>query len=525
MIMKPSVILATAFLLTFVMRKRAAAERHLLWTVAIISAALVPKFSSILPVWQPSFAARIVASLPRLTMTTTEVRDGGGPAVIFHAQSIETTQSVFEQAWPYVWIAGCAVCLFLAARGIIRQNRIGSRSHDALNGAARSILMRVAEQLRCKRAIRLRLSANNYMPCTWGIVRPNLLLPASSERWPDERLRVVIAHEMAHVQRMDWLFQVLAQIACAAYWFNPLFWIAANQLHRESERACDDSVIRLGVDAREYATHLVEIARSFCQSNAAWSPVLAMARHSALEKRFMALLKPLPNRSAVSLNKAVLILVAALTVVIPIAAMQVSSIPGRPLPIVDQYTTPPLYSDEARSQAIEGKVTVEVTVTPDGKARALQVVRGLGHGLDQNALVAVRDWHFVPATLNGRPIEVTTQVDVEFSLKNAELNELIANDMATRIGPGVTPPQVVHRADPVYPSDMTSAKPEGSVVLDAVIPENGIPHVIRVIRSLDWQFDEIAINALKEWRFSPAIKDGEPVKVRMNVAVEFTPHS
>jgi len=166
-----------------------------------------------------------------------------------------------------------------------------------------------------------------------------------------------------------------------------------------------------------------------------------------------------------------------------------------------------------------------VTVSPDGKARVLQVVRGLGHGLDQNALVAVRDWHFVPETVNGKPIEATTRVDVEFSLKNAELNELIANDMATRIGPGVTQPQVVHRADPVYPENTASPKRDGSVVLDAVIPENGTPHVIRVIRSLDWQFDEIAINALKEWRFSPAIKDGEPVKVRMNVAVEFTPHS
>ena len=53
-------------------------------------------------------------------------------------------------------------------------------------------------------------------------------------------------------------------------------------------------------------------------------------------------------------------------------------------------------------------------------------------------------------------------------------------------------------------------------MLDAIIPEDGIPRVIRVIRSLDWQFDESAINALQQWRFSPAMKDGNPVKVRMN---------
>jgi TonB family protein len=246
-----------------------------------------------------------------------------------------------------------------------------------------------------------------------------------------------------------------------------------------------------------------------------------MARQSGLERRFATLLKVRLNRDGLGVKKAVLILAAALSLVIPIAAMHVSSPSETVLPVVDQYTTPPLYSDEARSRGVEGKVMVEVTVGRDGKAKALHVVRGLGYGLDQNALVAVRDWNFVPAKWNGRSIESAVHVDVEFSLKNAELNELIANDMATRIGPGVTPPQVIHRADPAYPANLSARKPEGAVVLDAVIPEDGKPRVIRVIRSLDWQFDETAINAFKEWRFSPAMKDGRPVKVRMNVAVEF----
>jgi TonB family protein len=172
---------------------------------------------------------------------------------------------------------------------------------------------------------------------------------------------------------------------------------------------------------------------------------------------------------------------------------------------------------------VEGTVVLEVIVGVDGKARGLHVIQGLGSGLDQNALVAVRDWHFVPGKRDGRPVEFPIRINVEFSLKNAELNESIANDMATRIGPGVTPPQVVYRSDPVYPADAQIPKPGGAVVLDTVIPEDGVPRVIRVIRSLNWQFDESAINALKQWRFSPAMKDGNPVKVRMNVAVEFTP--
>jgi len=93
--------------------------------------------------------------------------------------------------------------------------------------------------------------------------------------------------------------------------------------------------------------------------------------------------------------------------------------------------------------------------------------------------------------------------------------------MATRIGPGVIPPQVVHRIEPELPADMAKVAPAGPVVLDAVILEGGIPKIVRVIQSQNWVLDEIAINALKLWRFSPAIKDGQAVRVRMNIAVNF----
>jgi TonB family protein len=185
---------------------------------------------------------------------------------------------------------------------------------------------------------------------------------------------------------------------------------------------------------------------------------------------------------------------------------------------VSQYTTPPLYSDAARVRGIEGFVTVEARIAADGTVKRLQVVKRLGYGLDENALLAVRDWRFLPAIRDGMAAEATTQIDVEFNLRNAELNELIANDMATRLGPGVVPPQVVHRVEPQYPR-AGRQKRAGGVILDVIIPEDGSPRIVRVIQSLEWELDENAINALKQWRFSPAMKDGRPVKVRMNIAI------
>jgi len=524
--MKGSLILATAYVLNFLLRRRSAADRHIVWVTATFSAALLPVFSVVLPSWQPAFAARLASALPTFLARSDASAAGlHGPRVVFRAESIETTAGVLERTAPLIWLGGSIVCLFFAARGFARRARIPSRS-VARDSRMRAMLTAVARQLRCRRTIRIEETIDDCMPMTWGVFLPRILLPRSAEHWTDVRLRVVLAHELAHVQRMDWLMQIGMQVVCSVYWFNPLFWMAANRVYGESELACDDAVLRLGVDARDYASHLLDIARSFRQSQAGWA--LAMARPSDLEKRFAALLRAKMNREAINSRKVLLIAIATLGVLVPFAAIKVSSaasasnLSAVAAPAVDQYTSPPLYSDEARSLGVEGKVVLEVTIGVDGKLRNIQVTHGLGFGLDQNALVAVRNWHFVPGRRNGRPVGSSIRVDVEFNLKTAELNESIANDMATRIGPGVTPPQVVYRSDPVSPATGQSAA-GGAVVLDAIIPEDGIPRVIRVIRSLDWQFDESAINALRQWRFSPAMKDGNPVKVRMNVAVEFTP--
>jgi TonB family protein len=434
-----------------------------------------------------------------------------GADVTFRAVGIES--STFGRLWSVVWPAGSAAVLFVFAIGIIQQRRFGRRS---------VVFATVAQG--SGRTIRLRRSFDEPMPMTWGIVRPQILVPKSFDGWPEDRKRVVLAHEMSHVRRFDCLFQNLAQIACAIYWFNPLFWIASDRLHRESEAACDDAVVSLGIDVRDYATHLLEIARLIRTSNRyGWSSALAMARPTTLEKRFMALLKSGLDRRPATRTGVLCIVLATLVLVLPFAAMRVSGNGKEESAAVrvDQYTTPPLYSDEGRAQGIEGIVTVEARVAADGRVERLQIVKGLGHGLDENALVAVREWHFVPARLNGIAAAASTQIDVEFSLRNAELNEEIANDMATRIGPGVVPPQVIHRVEP-QSSTARSAKPSGAVILDAVIQEEGSPKIVRVIRSLDWELDEIAINALKQWRFSPAMKDGQPIKVRMNIAVNFS---
>jgi TonB family protein len=190
-------------------------------------------------------------------------------------------------------------------------------------------------------------------------------------------------------------------------------------------------------------------------------------------------------------------------------------------PQVVEYSAPPLYSDEARSRKIEGIVTLEVGIDAAGHVDAARVVRGLGFGLDDNARLAVRHWQFAPARRHGVPIESIATIDIAFSLANEALNELIANDMATRVGPGVTPPRIVHRVPVSNVRVADSGMHAGSVVLDVVLREDGTPRVVRIVRSLESGLDREAIRAFEQWRFSPAMRDGAPVKVRLNAEVTF----
>ena len=113
---------------------------------------------------------------------------------------------------------------------------------------------------------------------------------------------MVLLHELTHIKRRDCLTQMLAQVACAFYWFNPFVWLAARRLRIEREQACDDYVLSIGMKPSDYANHLLEIARSMRERPVfEWSQTtsVAMARRSQLEGRLLAILSRENERGAV----------------------------------------------------------------------------------------------------------------------------------------------------------------------------------------------------------------------------------
>src|SRR5579884_234867 len=92
---------------------------------------------------------------------------------------------------------------------------------------------------------------------------------------------------------------------------------------------------------------------------------------------------------------------------------------------------------------------------------------------------------------------------------------------AYRVGGGVSAPKVVYEPDPEYSEEARKAKYQGTVVLWVVVGPDGKPHEIRVQRALGMGLDEKAIEAVRQWKFDPAKKDGQAVAVQINVEVNF----
>jgi len=91
-----------------------------------------------------------------------------------------------------------------------------------------------------------------------------------------------------------------------------------------------------------------------------------------------------------------------------------------------------------------------------------------------------------------------------------------------RVGGGVSAPTIVYRVEPTYSEEARKAKYQGVVVLSAIVRKDGSIEIIKVVRGLGLGLDENAIQALKQWKFRPGMRNGIPVDVALNIEVNFS---
>src|SRR3546814_18073522 len=87
---------------------------------------------------------------------------------------------------------------------------------------------------------------------SWGVLRPTIGLSPKAVAAASEA-EAIIAHELAHVARLDWAKLLGARVACAVFWFNPLVWMLARDTLQLREEAADDAVLMADLDSPDYA--------------------------------------------------------------------------------------------------------------------------------------------------------------------------------------------------------------------------------------------------------------------------------
>ena len=352
-----SVILLVAGAIAFVLRRSSANLRHLVWALALGGVLMLPVGASYLPaVHLPMPRPLQVFARPAAETATTErpseilspavSRMGplaGGAAenlenavVLTAVPAAKTTRTAalavsdaarppsaataparadrrdpsrfgmapsWQQAVIGLWITGLVILLLRIGVGLAAAHRIGRRAERPRDDEWERLAVELRRRIGLTRAVRILSSGHTSVPMTWGWARPVVLVPEAGATWSTARKRVVLLHELSHVKRYDCASQLVAHVACAVYWFNPLVWLAARALRVEREHACDEAVVRDGTQASSYADHLLEIARA--HQGARWSSLaaVAMARRSQLEGRLLSILdggqRRRPSRQAV----------------------------------------------------------------------------------------------------------------------------------------------------------------------------------------------------------------------------------
>ncbi|HSK11164.1 MAG TPA: energy transducer TonB, partial [Vicinamibacterales bacterium] len=193
----------------------------------------------------------------------------------------------------------------------------------------------------------------------------------------------------------------------------------------------------------------------------------------------------------------------------------------------------PVYPQAAQEAGVQGVVILEARIDARGLVSEAQVLRSIPM-LDRAALESVLMWRYTPP---GLPMQMT--VTVNFTLEGrapAEAQGGVQGGVAGGVGGGVAggvpegyvrvgeqikPPKKVVDVRPVYPAEALAARVQGVVIVEAMIGPDGRVRDAKLLRSIPL-LDDAALEAVRQWQYTPTLRNGMPVGVVMTVTVNFT---
>jgi beta-lactamase regulating signal transducer with metallopeptidase domain len=319
-VVKATIVLGLGLIGAFLAHRARASVRHVVLATTFGGLLMLPLAVALMP--------RVVVGVSVAPFSDSMSAPSAGPYNPRIAGSADTLPQTTarERARPAVaaatiirliWAAGALLFLVPMAAALWRLRGLHRRGRRWLAGEA--LVRELALACGVRRPLDTLLHADAMMPMTFGLRRPAILLPTNVAEWREDDVRHALVHELEHVRRGDWLVTVVARVACALYWFHPLAWMGLRLLRLESERACDDAVVRVA-DRTAYADQLVSMAQRLLTK--APRTALSMANRSDLSIRIGAVLDHRQRRGRASVVCAAVIAMAAVGLVLALAPVE-----------------------------------------------------------------------------------------------------------------------------------------------------------------------------------------------------------
>lgn len=411
------------------MRKAGAAAEHRAWVGALALEAVLPAFSATHWAW------------------VQQLRHWGGPGTAMGQTHVAV------QMGPGVGIAGShvpgallaalaiaigVVTIYFAARFVWRCLNLRllrrSAAEMVLNEEAMRALQRCEQRFGLQHVMLAR-SSRIFAPVTLGLRRPVLLLPdAMADRLSEEDLLTILAHEFAHIRRMDFAKNLAYELLALPISYHPLLRLTRERLTETREMVCDELAAKM-TEPIAYGRSLLRLASLLVNGMPARTPhAIGILDANTLERRLMRLKDRntmLSGARRIALATACAALAAGLSASALAMSMHVdaaaSATSGKgtaadPLDLSASKVagniltkTMPKYPEEAKKARIQGKVELSAIIDKHGRIEKLNVVSGPKE-LQKSATDAVRTWTYKPFLLNGKPVVVKTTINVIYSL-------------------------------------------------------------------------------------------------------------
>jgi TonB family protein len=342
---------------------------------------------------------------------------------------------------------------------------------------------------------------------------------------------------------------MLGELLRAVYWFNPLVWIACRRLRQESEHACDDAVLQSGVEPTDYASHLLDLARTLNLGRRGTVPAPAMARASSLEGRISAMLNARLDRNSLTPATRIAIAAALLIATISIAGAAAQNrfstltgtvvdqtngfLPDATLVLINtaskarhevrsdrtgQFEFVGLPSGEYTLQALQtgfAALTEPITIAGRDLARTLQLQVG---SLQETITMT-------PGPSRSKPDPDRAQKLQALRAKAQERQQRATEHCVAAasggMGGNILQPNKLVDVKPIYPENLTAARIGGTVTMEASIGTDGTVRDVRVVSTPHPDLERAAVDAVRQWEFTPTILNCTPIDVRINVTANF----